>query len=74
MIFLVCEPLRRTGRYDLPRSDLPSRVSALGFDLTFRRGLLRSPPPETLFLHRKLVGSYLLLARIGRASMPANLS
>ena len=65
VIFLVCEPLRHTGRYDFPRSDLPSRVSALGFDLTFRRGLLRSPPPETLFLHRKLVGSYLLLARIG---------
>ena len=37
----------------------------LGFDLAFRRGLLRSPPPETIFLHRKLVGSFLLLARIG---------
>ena len=43
----------------------PSRVRALGLDLAFRRGLLRSPPPETIFLHRKLVGSFLLLARIG---------
>jgi predicted unusual protein kinase regulating ubiquinone biosynthesis (AarF/ABC1/UbiB family) len=65
VIFLVCEPLRRPGRYDFPTSDLPSRVRALGFDLTFRRGLLRPPPPATMFLHRKLVGSYLLLARIG---------
>ena len=65
VIFLVCEPLRYSGRYDFPKSDLPSRVGELGFDLTFRRGLLRSPPPETMFLHRKLVGSYLLLARIG---------
>jgi hypothetical protein len=40
-------------------------VRALGFDLAFRKGLLRVPPPETLFLHRKLVGSFLLLARIG---------
>ena len=65
VIFLVCEPLRHLGRYDFPKSDLPSRVRALGLDLAFRRGLLRPPPPETLFLHRKLVGSFLLLARIG---------
>jgi predicted unusual protein kinase regulating ubiquinone biosynthesis (AarF/ABC1/UbiB family) len=65
MIFLACEPLRHVGRYDFPKSDLPSRVRALGFDLAFRRGLLRPPPPETIFLHRKLVGSFLLLARIG---------
>jgi predicted unusual protein kinase regulating ubiquinone biosynthesis (AarF/ABC1/UbiB family) len=65
VIFLVCEPLRQPGRYDFPNSDLPSRVRALGMDLAFRRGLLRPPPPETIFLHRKLVGSFLLLARIG---------
>lgn len=65
VIFLVCEPLRHLGRYDFPRSDLPSRVRDLGFDLAFRRAVLRSPPPETIFLHRKLVGSFLLLARIG---------
>jgi predicted unusual protein kinase regulating ubiquinone biosynthesis (AarF/ABC1/UbiB family) len=65
VILLVCEPLRHRGRYNFPKSDLPSRVRALGLDLSFRRGLLRSPPPETIFLHRKLVGSFLLLARIG---------
>jgi predicted unusual protein kinase regulating ubiquinone biosynthesis (AarF/ABC1/UbiB family) len=65
VIFLVCEPLRHMGRYHFSKSDLPSRVRALGLDLAFRRGLLRSPPPETIFLHRKLVGSFLLLARIG---------
>jgi hypothetical protein len=25
----------------------------------------RVPPPETMFLHRKLVGSFMLCARIG---------
>jgi len=65
IIFLVCEPLRHLGRYDFSKSDLPSRERALGFELAFRRGLLRPPPPETIFLHRKLVGSFLLLARIG---------
>ena len=65
MMLLVCEPLRHRGRYDFAASDLPARVRELGFDLVFRRGLLRAPPPETLFLHRKLVGSFQLCARIG---------
>jgi hypothetical protein len=37
----------------------------VGFDLGFRQGLLRVPPPQTMFLHRKLVGSFLTLAHIG---------
>jgi predicted unusual protein kinase regulating ubiquinone biosynthesis (AarF/ABC1/UbiB family) len=65
LILLVCEPLRHRGPYDFAASDLPSRVRELGFDLVVRKGLLRAPPPATLFLHRKLVGSFLLLARIG---------
>jgi predicted unusual protein kinase regulating ubiquinone biosynthesis (AarF/ABC1/UbiB family) len=65
VIMLVCEPLRHRGRYDFAASDLPARVREFGFDLAFRKGLLRTPPPETMFLHRKLVGAFLLLARIG---------
>ncbi|HQY27388.1 MAG TPA: AarF/ABC1/UbiB kinase family protein [Burkholderiaceae bacterium] len=65
LIMLVCEPLRQRGRYDFAASDLPSRARALGFDLGIRQGLLRVPPPQTMFLHRKLVGSFLTLAHIG---------
>jgi len=64
VIMLVCEPLQHAGRYDFAASDLPSRARTLGFDLGIRQGLLRAPPPETMFLHRKLVGSFLALARI----------
>jgi predicted unusual protein kinase regulating ubiquinone biosynthesis (AarF/ABC1/UbiB family) len=64
IIMLVCEPLRHAGRFDFAGSDLPSRARALGFDLGIRKGLLRSPPAETLYLHRKLVGSFLTLAHI----------
>ena len=65
LIMLVCEPLRQRGRYDYAASDLPSRARALGFELGIRQGLLRVPPPQTMFLHRKLVGSFLTLAHIG---------
>jgi predicted unusual protein kinase regulating ubiquinone biosynthesis (AarF/ABC1/UbiB family) len=71
LILLICEPLRHRGVYDFGRSQIPSRVRDLGFDLAFRRGFLRPPPPETVFLHRKLVGSFLLCARI-RARVDVN--
>jgi hypothetical protein len=61
---LICEPLRHHGPYDFAQSRLPAHARELGFDLAFRRGYLRAPPPETVFLHRKLVGSFLICARI----------
>jgi predicted unusual protein kinase regulating ubiquinone biosynthesis (AarF/ABC1/UbiB family) len=70
MCLLACEPLRHVGRYDFGSSDLPARMRKLGIELAIRRRLLRPPPPETLFLHRKLVGSFLLLARL-RAQVDA---
>lgn len=65
MCLLLCEPLRHVGRYDFGASNLPARVRQLGSELAIRQRLLQPPPPETLFLHRKLVGSFLLLARLG---------
>jgi predicted unusual protein kinase regulating ubiquinone biosynthesis (AarF/ABC1/UbiB family) len=65
VIQLVCEPLQYRGRYDFAASDLPSRARDLGFDLAIKRGLLKAPPPDTMFLHRKLAGMYLLVARLG---------
>jgi len=65
VIQLVCEPLQHRGRYDFAASTLPARARELGYDLAFRKGLLKAPPPETMFLHRKLGGMFLLLARLG---------
>jgi predicted unusual protein kinase regulating ubiquinone biosynthesis (AarF/ABC1/UbiB family) len=64
LIMLVGEPLRSEGRFDFGASDLAGRAREAGFDLAFRKGFLRAPPPQTIFLHRKLGGTFLLCARI----------
>ena len=58
------EPLRFRGRYDFRGSDLALRGREAGLE-TLGRVRLRYPPPATLFLHRKVGGSFLLLAHIG---------
>ncbi len=71
LILLVAEPLRHQGVYDFGASDLATRARAAGFDLAFRRGFLRAPPPRTIFLHRKLGGTFLLCTHI-RARVDAH--
>jgi hypothetical protein len=40
-------------------------------ELIFKQGLIRPPPPETAFLHRKLAGAFFLCAHI-RARVDVN--
>jgi predicted unusual protein kinase regulating ubiquinone biosynthesis (AarF/ABC1/UbiB family) len=65
MIQLVCEPIRQNSVYEFGSSDMTSRARDQGIEMALKsRGELRTPPPETVFLHRKLVGSFLVCARI----------
>ena len=64
LMLMVCEPLRHRGVYDFAETTLAARARDAGFDLAFRQGFLRAPPAETVFLHRKLVGTFLLCHRI----------
>ncbi len=64
LIELSTEPFRHVGRYDFGASDLPARAREMSVSLVFRHGFLRPPPPETLFLQRKLGGTFLLCLRL----------
>ena len=65
LIRIICEPLRMDTEYDFGESDVAPRARDAGLELAMSNSReLRSPPPETVFLHRKLVGSFLLCGRI----------
>ena len=63
IIRLVCEPLAHRGQYDFGASRLPQDAYELGLEVAFRKGL-PTPPPSTMFLHRKLVGTFMLCAML----------
>lgn len=58
-------PLRQAEPFDFGSSTLIARLRDMGMALGTERELQHVPPPETLFLHRKIGGIYLLAARLG---------
>lgn len=65
LIKIICEPILEDLVYDFGASDVAPRARDAGFELAWKSGgELRSPPPETVFLHRKLIGSFLVCGRI----------
>lgn len=62
MFDLAMAPLRQDSPFDFAASDLLVRLRDMGLGLG--RDLMHVPPAETLFLHRKIGGMYLLAAKL----------
>jgi predicted unusual protein kinase regulating ubiquinone biosynthesis (AarF/ABC1/UbiB family) len=57
-------PLRQPTPFDFKASDLLERLRSMGQTIGTDRDLMHVPPAETLFLHRKIGGMYLLAAKL----------
>ncbi|NJS37838.1 MAG: AarF/ABC1/UbiB kinase family protein [Rhodobacteraceae bacterium] len=64
MFDLAIDPLRQDSAFDFGQSDLLDRLRDMGLALGTERDLMHVPPAETLFLHRKIGGMYLLATRL----------
>ncbi len=64
MFGVAMQPLRQDAPFDFARSDVPERLRAMGLVIGRDRALMHVPPAETLFLHRKIGGMYLLAASL----------
>jgi hypothetical protein len=64
LIYLAAEPARTAGPFDFGATDIARRVSEQVLTLRLDHRYGRLPPPDVLFLHRKLGGMYLLAQRL----------
>jgi predicted unusual protein kinase regulating ubiquinone biosynthesis (AarF/ABC1/UbiB family) len=58
------EPARYSGEYDFATSGLAVRMSEKIVAMRFEARYWRLPPPDILFLHRKLGGLFMLCSRL----------
>ncbi len=65
LIECAAEPARASGPYDFSKSSMARRMSEQLMALRLEGRVWRMPPPEILFLHRKLVGLYMICTRLG---------
>lgn len=64
MVTTAAEPARAQDAYDFGLEDLSERLSQQVIALRVEQGFGRLPPPDVLYLHRKLGGLYLLCKRL----------
>lgn len=60
----ACKPIAVAGHFDFGNSGLAGRISSTAYEMRMKEKFGRLPPPDVLFLHRKLAGLYLLFTRL----------
>lgn len=69
LVRMAAEPARQAAPYAFGNTDLAQRMRETVIDMRLRDPMGQLPPVDVLYLHRKLGGLYLLLARL-RARVP----
>ena len=64
MFEVAMGPIRQEAPFDFGQSDLLERLRRMGMAIGNDRDLAHVPPAATLFLHRKIGGTYLMAARL----------
>jgi predicted unusual protein kinase regulating ubiquinone biosynthesis (AarF/ABC1/UbiB family) len=64
MVSFASEPAMFPGSYDFGAADLSERLSQHVMSMHTEQNFGRLPPPDMLYIHRKLGGLYLLLKRL----------
>ncbi|WP_100658481.1 ABC1 kinase family protein [Alteromonas flava] len=64
MCFDACEPLTHAGIYDFGQTDLGKRLHEKGMSLSNNDAFWHVPPANSVFLHRKLGGIFLLACNL----------
>lgn len=62
---LVLEPLSQSGPFDFADPEVVRRLRERSMAFAEDRDVWKAPPPDVLFVQRKLGGMYLLAARLG---------
>ncbi|MEO1119730.1 MAG: AarF/ABC1/UbiB kinase family protein [Pseudomonadota bacterium] len=64
MFEMAMEPLRQEGPFDFATTDVTARLRDAGLEMSRERDFWHIPPPDTLFIQRKIGGIFLLAARL----------
>lgn len=64
ILMMAAEPLRHDGPYDFSRSDLAQRIRDRGLSISREPDAWHTPPPDVIFLHRKMAGLFLMATRL----------
>ena len=64
MCFDACEPLSDDSAYDFGSTDLGKRLQEKGMSLSDNDAFWHVPPADSVFLHRKLGGMFLLSCKL----------
>lgn len=64
MCYEACEPLYTEGEYDFASTELLQRLREKSMQLGFDKSYAHTPPVNTIFLHRKLMGLFMLAIKL----------